>query len=305
MMRGMETIGLEDLPYESRMVNEATLAAAESEDVFAEEAFEMNKELGQTVPVIGGLLRTDTDGQPRTLDRNEAILAGLLVRCAKIQHGVLQSCNPPRAELLNFFSRGLTESAINLRYLIEHGTPAIFDAFVRYSLSADKKLHEQIQAAVAARGGTVLPIEERMLDGIERTFAVAGMSLEQVSTAARGWSPEGIWGRFKALGREDSYALFEIGSHYVHGNWHDLYAYHLNVGEDGGFEVAQEFGTIRPQILTVTIIVLVDACLAYLATFEDCDDREVLADRVTICSEKARQIDALHETFLARQSRGS
>jgi hypothetical protein len=301
----MEPIGLGDLSYESRVVDEAKLAAAQSEDVFAEEAFEMNKELGQTATVIGGLLRTGSGGEPRPLDRNEAILAGLMVRCAKIQHGVLQSCNPPRAELLNFFTRGLTESAINLRYLIEHGTPGTFDAFVRYSLSTDKKQHEQIQAAIAERGGTVLPIEERMLAGIERSFAVAGVPMEQVGTDARGWSPEGIWGRFKALGRKDSYPLFEIGSHYVHGNWHDLYAYHLNVGEDGGFEVAQAFGTIRPQVLTATIIILVDACLAYLGTFEDCDDREVLADRATICSEKARQIDELHETFLARQAPGS
>jgi hypothetical protein len=103
-------------------------------------------------------------------------------------------------ELLNFFVRGVVETAVNLRYLLEFGAPDVYDAFVRYSLRVDKQLHDRINANVAARG-TVLPIEDGMLQSIERAFAVAGFTLDSIDANDRsGWSKGGVWGASKSSG---------------------------------------------------------------------------------------------------------
>jgi uncharacterized protein DUF5677 len=298
----VQSLGLGDFDYNSRVVDEATLLSATSEEPFSRESFECLKELAQSVVLTAGVHRLDARGAPRLMTRDEAILGGLMARCAKLHFGLLDATAGRKMELLNFFVRGVVETAVNLRYLLEFGTPDVYDAFVRYSLRVDKQLHDRINANVAARGGTVLPIEDRMLQGIERAFAVAGLTLDSVDADDRsGWSKGGVWGRFKELGLKDAYvSMFGIQSHYVHGNWHDLYAYHLNA-EDGGFTVDVTFGDIRPQPVLAAIVVLTDASLRYLTeAAPPSDDRAVLEDRIEFCMEKARLIERLHEAFLQR-----
>jgi len=158
-------LSLGDFDYTSRAVDEVGLRAATSEDTFAREAFECLKELVQSVVITAGIQRTDEFGDVRGLTRDEAILAGLMVRCAKLQFGLLSASAERHMELLNFFTRGIIETAVNLRFLLEHGTPELSEAFVIDSLKVDKRLLRQIEENVGARGGAVLPIEQRMRDG--------------------------------------------------------------------------------------------------------------------------------------------
>lgn len=298
----MESLGLGDIDYESRVVDEQLLAAANDEEPFARESFEVLKELLQSVTVVACLQWLDDDFKPRSLTRNEAILAGLMVRCMKLHHGLLQSCSPQRAELLNFFERGVTETAVNLRYLLEHGTDQLFEAFVRHSLRLDKELYERILAGVEGRGDSeLLPIEKRMLDGIKRSFEAAGIELDSIDANDRSpWSKGGVYGRFKALGIPELYnPTFGVQSHYVHGSWHDLYAYHLTVDE-GRFQPALEWGVIRPQPLLGAVDVLADASTRYLLHVAPLSqDRETVENRIGFCAEKARLIIRLHEQYLS------
>jgi hypothetical protein len=299
----VDSLGLGDIDYESKVVDEAALKAATEEEPFAKESFEVLKELLQSVTVVACLEWLDQDHKPRTLTRNEAILAGLMVRSMKLHHGLLQCCSPQRAELLNFFQRGVTETAVNLRYLLEHSTDELFEAFVRDALILDKQLYERIQEEIARRGGDeLLPIEERMLAGIKRSFEVAGVDLDEIDAKARrGWSKGGVWGRYEALGIPELYSpTFGVQSHYVHGSWRDLYAYHLSALPDGRFQPALEWGVIRPQPLLAAVDVLADASSRYLRhVASESPDRETVEDRIDFCAQKARLITGLHEQFLS------
>jgi hypothetical protein len=295
-------LGLEGVSYSSRVVDEDALKAATDEEAFTFEAFDALKELAQSVAVIAGLDRLDDQGNSRSLTRNEAILAGLVVRCMKLQEG-LQSCDPQRIELLHFFERPLTESAVNLRYLLEHGSPELFDSYVRSSLRLDKELHDRITTAVAARGGIVQPIEHRMLEGVEKSFETAGVELDSVDADdRRPWSPRGMYGRFEAVGLAEFYnPSFGSQSHYTHGTWHDLYAYHLSVQPDGGFLPELRWGVVRPWPLLAAIDVLADASTRYLDDLKrPGTGRDTLADRIGFCAQKGRQITQLHEAFVQR-----
>jgi Family of unknown function (DUF5677) len=302
----VESLGLGDFDYSSQVVDEQSLLSATDEEPFSRESFEVLKELAQSVVLTAGVQRLNSQGQPRPLTRDEAILGGLMARCAKLHDGLLQSCTPQRMEHLNFFLRGVTETAVTLRYLLENGGPELFESFVRYSLRVDKQLFDQIKGNITDRGGVVLPIEDRLLEGIEKAFRVAGVDMGSIDAADRSSGWPNIYRRFEALGLKDSYvSMFGVQSHYVHGNWHDLYAHHLAVDAEGGFQVEVRFGAIRPQPLLAAIVVLTDASLRYLCVAADpSDDRAVLEDRLAFCGEKARTIEALHERFLEREPSG-
>jgi hypothetical protein len=54
------------------------------------------------------------------------------------------------------------ESAINLEFLASKNDDKYFDQFVKFSLGPERELYDIIEANVAARGGEVWPIEQRM-----------------------------------------------------------------------------------------------------------------------------------------------
>lgn len=189
-VRVLERPSLGEFDYHSRVVDEAALDRATDERPFTREAIACLEELSQSITVVAGLRRADAAGEIRPMTRNEAILAGLMVRCSKLQHAILAAAEQERIELLSFGLRGITEAAVNLRYLLECGADQEFDDFVRDSLRVDKKLEERILDNAARRSGVLLPIEDRMLTGIDRTFQVAGIDPASVDTSRdwRGWS---------------------------------------------------------------------------------------------------------------------
>jgi hypothetical protein len=204
-------------------------------------------------------------------------------------------------ELFIFLLRGATETAVNLRYLLEQGTPEVFEAFVRSSLRLDKQLHDRIHAKVAARGGTVLPMEHTMLAGIERAFEEAGVDLADVDANDRSaWSKRGALGRFEAVGLKDLYGpYFGVQSNYVHGNWHELYDHNLTVAPDGGFLPVLSFEEeLRPQPLLAAVDVLSDVAVRYLSAAAPASvHRDTLEDRIGFCAEKAQLITQAWSEF--------
>ncbi len=50
-----------------------------------------------------------------------------MVRCMKLQFGLLSAASEQKMELLNLSVRSVVETAVNLRYLLEFGTPEMFE----------------------------------------------------------------------------------------------------------------------------------------------------------------------------------
>jgi Family of unknown function (DUF5677) len=297
---GMEPNGLDDCAYSSRVVDDDALARARSEGPFAHEAVDVLKELLQSVTLVARVRRVDQEGEPRSLSRDEAILAGQMVRLAKLHQGLLEYCSPPRMELFAFVLRGAVETAVNLRYLLKHGSPAVFDAYVHDSLRLDRQLHDRINETVKARGGAVMPMEYGLLEGIERAFRTAGVALDGVSAKSRAaWTEGGIKGRFRALGLEHLYgSYFAVQSNYVHGAWQELYEHHLTMHADGGFLPCPEYEDLAVPPLLMATDVLAGAAVDYLrAVAPPVDDRQVLEDRIAFCGQKHQTIHGSYRRF--------
>lgn len=118
-------------------------------------------------------------------------------------------------ELLNLFIRPLIESAVNIRFLIEHGTPEVFDDFVRYSFRTERRLRERIQAHTAEAGGVASPIQNRILNSISRTFDQRGPgSGGTLDGGLANEDPRSV----RTSGLNDHYLFqFAVQSHYMHG----------------------------------------------------------------------------------------
>jgi hypothetical protein len=105
----------------------------------------------------------------------------------------------------------------------------------------------------------VLPIEQRMLNSIERTARIAGLALEDIDLNNRTpWGGKNLREKAKAVGLDGAYlAAFGGMSHNVHGAWQDLCQFHLETNGDGRFQPNMEWGRPRPQpLLAVATIAL-------------------------------------------------
>jgi Family of unknown function (DUF5677) len=304
-MPGMEGMHIDEFEYEPFEIDEAVLGSATDEEPFAHAAFELHRDLGKSLVLVAGALRLDEAGEPRGLTLDEAVLAGLIVRCMKLQHGILGSAAPQRLELVNFFMRGIVESAVNLRYLLLENSPELFERFRRYSLRTDAALRRRIETNIVERGDEPWPIELRMLEGIARAFELSGVDPGEVDPDDRSDWAGSIYRRFEAVDLKELYvAFFSVQSHYTHGNWHDLFAYHLGRTEDGKWMPAVQWSPVRPQPLLASLTVLASAATDYLVDVaEPSPDRDVLYDRITTVYEKGQRVDELHERSLAQYSR--
>jgi Family of unknown function (DUF5677) len=292
--------GLERVEYEPYEPDWRSLGETDQEDVFAEAAFELLKDIAQTNVVAVCIEERDDEGAPIPMTRDAAILGALLVRCMKLTHGLLQTASDRRMELLNLFIRPLIESAVNLRFLLELGNPDVFQDFVVYSFRADRQLRERIRTHITEAGGTATPIQARILDSIDRSLKRSGVGQDDRPTGA--W-PQRIFDRFDQLGLNDEYLFqFSVQSHYVHGNWHELLSYHLRKHE-GGFLLDTSWGDVRPQPLLAATLVLGQATRSYLDTVPmAAPERALLVGRLERAVARVLRVGELHESFLTKRS---
>lgn len=122
-------------------------------------------------------------------------------------------------------NRSITESAINLRFLLLKNEERWYEQFARSSLGPERELYDMIQANIKDRDGEILPIE-RMLDSIDHVSRLTGVKIEEVNPNAGDWGG-GLRERLKALGDDKLYIILRTGSHAVHGTWVDLVTNHL------------------------------------------------------------------------------
>jgi hypothetical protein len=203
-------------------------------------------------------------GSKMTLKLEQAICAGLLVRIVKFMVSVVQvGDQADRGEVILALNRCITESAVNLRFLVLKGG---YEEFIKSGLSAERELHDLIVSNIEARGDDVLPIETRMLESIQRTFDRSGYKLQDVTAKFQPWGG-GMRNRLREIGWTEAYVSLErIPSHAVHGTWVDLLLHHLKPVDDG-FAPDPSWLSIDTRYLSPVCLVVLAAARDYLSTF--------------------------------------
>ncbi|MEN9999363.1 MAG: hypothetical protein RI922_2353 [Bacteroidota bacterium] len=186
------------------------------------------------------------EGMPIKLNRDDAVIAGNLVRIVKLSTSFLENVCNHKLEICSIINRCLAETYINLRYILEEDETNSSRNFIKKSLIQEKELWESILDNIKSRNGEILPIEERMQNSIKISFDDSDFDLEEVQRSHK-W--KSIKNRAAILGSDQFYSIYYgISSHSVHGNWQDILMNNLERSEDG-FKINLEWRMPRPQIV--------------------------------------------------------
>lgn len=193
----------------------------------------------------------ENEQNPAKLNRDDAVLAGNLVRITKLSTSFLQNVCDHKLEICFILNRCLAETYINLRYLLEKDEPHVRKNFIKKSLLQEKELWESIIENIGKRNGDKLPIEERMQNSIKSSFEDSDFDLDEVKRS-HNW--KSVKNRASVVGNDQFYSIYYgMSSHSIHGNWQDILSNNLDRIEDG-FKVNLEWRMPRPQIIDGPII---------------------------------------------------
>lgn len=266
------------------------LRASSNHDDYMGHAVELLKEVGVLTTLVAG---TGVDDAP--LARNDAIQRGMLVRLSKLANSLLNETCAGHGEQQLALSRQVLETVMNIIYLLGAGDEG-YDAFVYDALVAEKELEELIRNNVEERGGTTLPIEDRMLRSIGSTATAAGVDLETLPSKSKNKWPN-VLERMRVLGFEDVYVLFRLGSSAIHGGWSELYLHHLEEAGGGLFNPRFDHLPPRPEALTACGVAALGALGEYVSRQDPRID-DLFRPRLDDLRARIVEFDAVHERFV-------
>jgi hypothetical protein len=284
----------------SPRVEAGSIGEEKNPEKINELVFELYKEALSVVNLAAHLLDDSAAGKGGW-PRNQAVCAGLMIRIAKFMVVVTQlSAKGNRAEVVHALNRSILESATSLEFLATKNDGKCFDQFVKFSLGPERELYDLIQGNIAARGGEVRPIEQRMIESINNVCAASGVKIEEVNQKYGDWGG-GVRERLKALNKEELYVASQrIPSHAVHGTWVDLVMNHLDYDSKGGVYIPHpDFGSVDARLLGPIAIFVLDATKVYLEKFfSHIPDSKLLFERIDDLCARTIEADGAHENLM-------
>jgi hypothetical protein len=276
-------------------VDEAVLAACSTEGDYTSLAVGLLAEAGSYV----ALAASATDSS-KSWSRAEAAVGGNIVRLYKLIHALLDQTCQRRGEIAMIMGRLCFETIVNLRYLAKHMSHGLVNSYIGYSLRYERRLNDQITANIESRGGPVLPIEDRMLKSISRSFAAAGLKPEEIKTRAqRDWGGKNILEKAQDLGLEGIYfVVFGGGNHSIHGNWPELYGNHLEWDGGDRFTAKPDWQTPRPQLLFLVALITTEAVEDFLHFLNGSSDEREPWPAVEDLRQRIALANRAHEAYL-------
>jgi hypothetical protein len=284
---------------EETPVDEQVLKAFSSEGQHYGMAFDLFRESASCVCILA----STTIGNGKNWNIQQAVLGGHLVRMFKLMRFVMEESIEHRDELLSVLVRLLAECVINTRYLIQESSEELITSYLAYSLRHEKDLADLIRGNVRDRGGDTLPIEERMLRSIQKTFENSKFPEANLpEKKVKNWGNKNLYEKAQTVGLANAYlAVFGGPSRNVHGGWQDLLQYHLDCEAPGEFTAKLEFSRPRPQAVYSLTHLISETLIGYAAMLNH-PAVDPVAQRVESIIHRNQLASKIHEQYL--QERG-
>jgi hypothetical protein len=255
--------------------------------------------LKQTIQLLWHILEKkyfDID-VPKIIEKESAVLAGNIVRLIKLNLSLLQNICDCKLEICYIVGRCLSETAINIKYMLSNTEESVIRNYIKYSLITEKEIFEIVSSNVRERSGEIESIEERMQKSIERSFESSDFDFEEVKRSSK-WKT--LRSRADVVAGDIFYNVYYgSASHSIHGNWQDILANNLEKKE-GGFSVKVDWQTPRPQIMDGPIILNLQIIMQFVENeLKEDDDAKVLTDKCNELLAYQSDLYAYHEKWLA------
>lgn len=284
---------------EQTLVDEEKLSTFTTERQHYGVAFDLFREEAAYVCVLANTTVGDRPGW----DVRQAVLGGHLVRMFKLMCFVMEESIEHRDELMSILIRLLAECVINLRYLIREVSDDLIQSYLASSLQHERDLAELVRKNIYERGGESLPIEDRMLLSIDRTFHKSGISEADLpKKKIRNWGDKNLYEKAQAIGLSGAYiAIFGGPSRNVHGGWQDLLQYHLECEPTGLFRPKIEFSRPRPQAVYALTHLISETLLEYIEMLSH-PAVEPVKQRIEDVIHRNHSATTMHEQYLVRKN---
>jgi hypothetical protein len=206
-----------------------------------------------------------------------------------------------RRETSFIFARLVFETVVTIRYLIKYFSRELVGSYVKNSFKHEIKLRKKIDQDIAARGGVILPIEDRMMKSIDRAYASAGLGPKDLDGyTERNWGGKNLYEKADDLGMGDVYlGAFSGPSQSVHGSWGDIYSHCLQTDGDEMFSPNIEWGYPRPQIITALARLSLFAIDDYFGFIGSPELQEAVREHLSDLGVRLDALDHGHENYLA------
>jgi hypothetical protein len=187
-------------------------------------------------------------------------LVGLTNRCARLMvlSNVALSREGKFGETTAIIDRCIFESAIKIIWLCHNDSDEEFSRFLADGLKTELEFKTRIEDDIAASGGTVLPIQTRMLASINNHIVASGLTPDEIRLSKK---QRDLSGMIDGLGYDRLLYVVaqKIGSHHVHGTWPSLLFHYLEKREDEHFAfgpTSESSDTHINQFMFIPLIVL-------------------------------------------------
>ena len=187
---------------------------------------------------------------------NFAILTGLLNRCSRLMLANMRlSHDGLFGESTSIIDRSIYESVVKIMWLSKTGEEENFRRYLADGLKSDIEFKRKILEKIKNRSGSLLKIEKRMIDSIDKKVIDTGMSEEEISNTKK--LPH-VASMVENIGFERLLYIVgqKIGSHHVHGTWSSLILHYLE--EDNGIYTLRDHNcpTHINQFYYISVIVI-------------------------------------------------
>ena len=238
----------------------------------------------------------DADTANTGYTQPKAIIVGHMVRLTKLYEGALIHISGCQVELARIFFRLILETAINMEYLIR-AKGQTFRNFILSSYRPELEMLQELEAE--AKNRPLKPIEQRMTQSIRSRLGKEGIS-ESELTSHKQRSIDGKNFRQLCEHLEDNGTLYLYGyresSHYVHGDWQDIQAYHLTKKGDY-YAPSLSFNEPDPRLASLLTQICLDALVIYLE-WNKSDPHGVMTSAIAKLRELNASLDETHESWL-------
>jgi len=235
--------------------NQSEVDSFEDYNQFMDASVELLKQTIEMLWFVVGISYCDEKGDSKVLNKKEAVIGGNIIRYIKLNISFLQNTCEAKIEIASILSRCIGETYVNIKFLIANTEERVIRNYIKNSLITEKGLWNKIKENIEKRGGDSEQIEFRMNESIKRSFDRSDFDLDEVSKSSK-W--QSISKRADEVAGKEFYSIFYgLSSHSIHGNWQDIYTYHLK-NTEGGFKLKFEWNDSQPQIIEATVLMNLD-----------------------------------------------
>lgn len=272
----------------------------QDEDMFMDSYVELLKSSIQLLYHIVDFKYCDEFGEPKLINKEEAVLGGNLTRLIKLNTSFLQNVCEKKLEICHIINRCIAETSINIKYMLLESEERVKRNYIKHSLITEKELWQTILSNVKERNDEKLPIEERMQKSIEYSFDKSDFEIDDVNKSSK-W--KSIKSRADEVAGEMFYGVFYgIASHSIHGNWQDI-LYNNLIKYENGFKLNLKWNNPKPQIIEGAIVFNLDI----VNVFSDLELKEnvnnnLLKEKVKMLFEYYEYLSNKHEAYLTNKT---